>query len=38
MEANQSEAYENIMKEMAPLFAKPPETNFYELSSEINPK
>lgn len=35
MEANQNEAYEKIMKEMATLFVKPPETNFYELCSEI---
>lgn len=38
MEANQNEAYENIMKEMTPLFAKPPETNFYELCSKIEPR
>jgi heme-degrading monooxygenase HmoA len=38
MEANQNEAYENIMKEMAPLFAKAPVTNFYEVCSEIKPK
>jgi heme-degrading monooxygenase HmoA len=36
MEANQSEAYEQIMKEMAPLFAQSPETNFYEVCSEIH--
>jgi heme-degrading monooxygenase HmoA len=37
METHHTEAYENIMKEMGPLFAKPPETNFYELCSEIQP-
>ena len=36
MEANQNEAYEKILKEMAPLFAQSPETNFYEVCSEIN--
>ncbi len=35
MEANQSEAYQKIMEEMAPLFAKPPVTSFYEVCSEI---
>jgi heme-degrading monooxygenase HmoA len=35
MEANQSEAYQSILKEMAPLFATSPQTNFYEVCSEI---
>jgi heme-degrading monooxygenase HmoA len=35
MSAHQNETYEQIMKEMSSLFAKSPETNFYELCSEI---
>jgi heme-degrading monooxygenase HmoA len=35
MEANQSEIYQAILEEMTPLFAKPPLTDFYEVSSEI---
>ena len=35
MEAHQSEAYQAILNEMTPLFAKPPVTDFYELCSEI---
>jgi heme-degrading monooxygenase HmoA len=38
MEANQSEAYQAILKQMTPLFAKAPTTNFYELVSEFQPK
>ena len=35
MEANQSEASQEILKQMAPLFAEAPTTSFYEVSSEI---
>ena len=35
MDANQSEAYQEILKQMTPLFAKPPTTEFYEVVSEI---
>ena len=35
MEANESEAHELLLKSMAPLFAKPPVTDFYEVCSEI---
>lgn len=38
MDANKNEAYEQILKEMTPLFAKPPVTDFYELVSEFQPK
>lgn len=38
MEENQSEAHQKILQEMKHLFASPPETNFYELSTEIKPK
>ncbi|MEG4838739.1 MULTISPECIES: antibiotic biosynthesis monooxygenase [unclassified Microcoleus] len=38
MAANQSEAYQEILKQMAPLFAKIPDTNIYEIVSEIQPK
>ncbi|HEY9692319.1 MAG TPA: antibiotic biosynthesis monooxygenase [Oculatellaceae cyanobacterium] len=37
MEANQSEALQNIINQMTPLFAKGPATNFYEVVSEIQP-
>lgn len=37
MEANKSEAYQQILTQMAPLFVKPPTTAFYELVSEIHP-
>jgi hypothetical protein len=36
MESNQNEAYNQILKEMNPLFAKPPITDFYEVCSEID--
>lgn len=36
MDANQNEAYQALLKEMAPLFLKPPEMNFYEVCSEIS--
>ena len=35
MEANQTEAYQAILKEMNPLFVEPPTTAFYEVCSEI---
>jgi heme-degrading monooxygenase HmoA len=35
MEANKTEAHDLIMQSMAPLFAKPPVTDFYEVCSEI---
>ena len=35
MEANQNEATQAILKQMAPLFAKTPTTAFYEVASEI---
>lgn len=35
MDENQNEAYQQILKEMAPLFVHPPVTNFYEVCSEI---
>jgi hypothetical protein len=38
MDANRSEAYESILKQMSPLFTKVPESSFYELCSEIQPK
>jgi heme-degrading monooxygenase HmoA len=37
MQANQNEAYKEILKQMTPLFAKAPTTAFYEVVSEINP-
>ena len=36
MEANQSEVYKKIIEQMTPLFIKPPKTDFYEVSSEID--
>ncbi len=38
MDTNQSEAYKAILKQMAHLFVKPPDTAFYEVCSEIQPK
>ena len=38
MEANQNEANQKILHQMAPLFTQPPTTNFYEVSSKIDPK
>jgi heme-degrading monooxygenase HmoA len=38
MAANQSESYQAILKEMAPLFVKLPDTDIYEIVSEIKPK
>ena len=37
MEENRTEAIEKILQEMNSLFAAPPETNFYEVCSEILP-
>jgi heme-degrading monooxygenase HmoA len=37
MTANQNEAYQNILKQMMPLFAEPPQTTVYELVCEIKP-
>jgi heme-degrading monooxygenase HmoA len=37
MTANQSDAYQSILKKMMPLFAKPPETVVYELVCELKP-
>ncbi|ARV58582.1 antibiotic biosynthesis monooxygenase [Nostocales cyanobacterium HT-58-2] len=37
MEANHSEAYDNILKKMTPLFVKTPTTSFYEVVCEIDP-
>ena len=38
MEKNQTEAGKKILEEMNQLFASPPETDFYEVCSEIKPK
>lgn len=38
MESCRTEAHEAILKQMSPLFAKPPTTGFYELVSETQPK
>jgi heme-degrading monooxygenase HmoA len=35
MQANQSEDYQAIMKELNSLFASPPTTSYYEVCSEI---
>lgn len=35
MEANQTEAYQSLLKQMSPLFAKAPNTNFYEVVCEL---
>lgn len=35
MHENQSEVYQAILDEMTPLFATPPQTDFYEISSQI---
>lgn len=37
MQANQSEAYQEILHKMNHLFAKPPITGCYEIVSEIGP-
>jgi heme-degrading monooxygenase HmoA len=38
MSANKSEDYDNILKEMAPLFVQLPNTDIYEIVSEIHPQ
>ncbi|MGB3401722.1 MAG: antibiotic biosynthesis monooxygenase [Microcoleaceae cyanobacterium] len=38
MDANKSELSEDILKQMNHLFAKPPQTSFYEVHSEIQPQ
>ncbi|WP_029681837.1 hypothetical protein [Picosynechococcus sp. NKBG15041c] len=37
MDKNQTELGQQIMAEMNPLFAEPPETDFYQVCSEIQP-
>ena len=37
MEDNTNEAYQAILNKMAPMFVKPPQTNFYQVVSEIEP-
>jgi heme-degrading monooxygenase HmoA len=37
MEANRTDAHEMILKQMAPLFAQPPTTAFYEVVCDIHP-
>jgi len=36
MEANKNEVNEAIIAQISPLFAKPPQTSVYQLSSEIS--
>jgi len=38
MEANRTAAHEDILKKMMPLFAKTPETAFYEVVYDIQPE
>jgi heme-degrading monooxygenase HmoA len=38
MDANKSEFSEEILHQMKHLFAKPPQTSFYEVHSEIIPQ
>ncbi|KAF3890551.1 MULTISPECIES: hypothetical protein [Nostocales] len=38
MDTNHSEAYDNILKEMLPLFVKAPTTFFHEVVCEIQPQ
>jgi heme-degrading monooxygenase HmoA len=38
MGENQSKAYQDILKQMSHLFAITPQTDFYEVVSEIAPK
>ena len=38
MESNRTEAHEDILKKMTPLFAKAPETAFYEVVCDIQPE
>ncbi|AMA08780.1 MULTISPECIES: hypothetical protein [Cyanophyceae] len=37
MDKNQTELSQKIMAEMNPLFAEPPETDFYQVCSEVQP-
>ncbi|MBV5260912.1 antibiotic biosynthesis monooxygenase [Synechococcus moorigangaii CMS01] len=37
MDNNQTELSQKIMAEMSPLFVAPPETDFYQVCSEIKP-
>ena len=37
MDANQNEAYQSILEEMAPLFWTKPKTDFYEVCSQVTP-
>jgi heme-degrading monooxygenase HmoA len=36
MEANRNETHQAVLDEMAPLFVKPPKTDFYEVCSQID--
>ncbi|MEK0180665.1 MULTISPECIES: antibiotic biosynthesis monooxygenase [Microcoleus] len=38
MAANHSEAYQEILNKMTPLFVKIPDSDVYEIVSEIKPK
>ncbi len=38
MDANRSDLHEALIKEMGHLFAAAPETCFYEVASEVQPK
>lgn len=38
MDENRTEAHEKILQEMNSLFSTPPETNYYEICTEIKPK
>lgn len=38
MDANRSDLHETLIKEMGHLFAAAPETCFYEVCSEVQPK
>lgn len=38
MTASQTEAYQKILNQMTPLFAKLPDTGIYEIVSEIQPQ
>jgi len=36
MEENKNEVYEQIMEKMKHLFASPPQTNFYDVLTEVS--
>ena len=38
MKANENEAYQTILNQINPLFAKPPITGCYQIVSEVAPK